>query len=302
MGVKKFLISGGGEPLCEPHKTFEIMKTIKLYRAEGRIITNGVLWTKSLIEKTIKMKWDTVVFSLHGSVAQTHDYLTSVKGSFQRVIKNLETFRFLKKKIKSSFPSIEFTFVLNKLNFKEVPQLLKIADELEVESINIEPMTINNKICEKIKLDEKEKNLFFNKILPQAEKIASKLKIRNNFSKLREVSFIEKVGNVKEEILNFEISSHQDFFNIPCYEPWLWPKIEANGEVWPCSTVQLRTTNIKKTSFRKIWFGKEFEEFRKKILNKDLPEECKNCVLTHIPLQRKIREELRKYSEVNTDG
>ena len=66
MGVRKFLVSGGGEPLCTPNKTFGIMKVIKFYGGEGRMITSGFLWNKSLIEKTIKMGWDSIMFSFHG--------------------------------------------------------------------------------------------------------------------------------------------------------------------------------------------------------------------------------------------
>lgn len=298
MGVRRFLISGGGEPLCVPNKTFGIMKLIKSYKAEGRIITNGVLWNEKLVKKTIRMSWNTIVFSLHGSKAETHDKLTCVRGTFERVIKNLKMFDSLKKRMRSTFPSIEFTFVLNKWNFKEVPEMINLVNELGVESINVEPMTINNKEAERIKLDEKGRRFFFKKILPKAKSLAKSLNIRNNFSKLEEFTLIEKAGEVRDEILklnNLKKPEKPSLLNSPCYEPWLWPKVEANGEVWPCSTVQLKNTNIKDRSFKEIWYGKEFNKFRKRILNFDLPEECKNCVLTHIPLQRKIREKLNEF-------
>jgi MoaA/NifB/PqqE/SkfB family radical SAM enzyme len=304
MGVKKFLISGGGEPLSTPDKTFSIMKLIKSYNGEGRIITNGVLWNELFIKKTISMGWNWIMFSLHGANPETHDFLTSANGTFNKVIKNLELFLKYKRKMNCEIPSLEFTFVLNKCNFKEVPEMIKLANDFGIESVNIEPMCINNKDAEKIKLNEKDRKLFFKKILPEAKKLAKKLGIRNNFSKLEEFKLIEKAGELRNEIIklnSLKKPSKSSLLNSPCYEPWLWPKIEANGEVWPCSTIQMKTTNIKERNFKEIWYGEEFNKFRARILNFDLPEECKNCVITHIPMQKEIRKNLNEFIKLSEE-
>ncbi|MFH8086736.1 MAG: radical SAM protein [Candidatus Aenigmatarchaeota archaeon] len=294
MGVEKILISGGGEPLLAPSKTLGIMKIVKSYRGEGCVITNNTCWKDSHLKILIEINWDKIMVSLHGSTSITHDYLTGSKHAFDRLLKNLNLLNYYKKKFNSDLPTVEFTFVLNKLNYMEVPGIISLAHELEVKGVNIEPLCINNKEAESIKLSENERKIFFKKVLPQAEKLAKKFNINTNLSKLKKAKFIEKAGKLKVEILKGCKNKGDPFLSSPCYEPWLWPKIEANGEVWPCSTVHFKTTNIKNRSFKEIWYGNVFNHFREKILQKQLPEECENCVLTHIPLQAALRSQLKK--------
>jgi radical SAM protein with 4Fe4S-binding SPASM domain len=218
--------------------------------------------------------------------------LRGVEGALKRLIYTVRNFKSYKEKLQSHLPSLEFTTVLNKHNFKKIPEIVEVASVLGVESINLEPLCINNKMAEKIKLNYKERKIFFEQVLPRAEELTCSLNIRNNFSQLKKVKFIEKAGKVKEEILNSVKPGLKDFLDLPCYEPWLWPKIEANGEVWPCSTIQMKT-NIKDRSFKSIWYGSEFQKFRNQIMNKELPNGCKNCVLTHIPCNREIKKDLK---------
>lgn len=289
LGVREILISGGGEPLCVPKTVMKMMEIIKRANVEGRIITNGTLWTETLIKKTIEIGWDHVIFSVDG-IGSTHDYLRGVKGTFNKILKNITIFRKLKKKLGSDKPFLEFTFVLNALNYKEVPKMIELANQLDVVHLNVEPVCVNNPFVEKIKMNVQMRNEFFTKILPIAEKLSKKLDITNNFESLKKVRIIEKTGKLRKLIMKGKSS---DFWNLPCYEPWLWPKIEANGEVWPCSTVGLKE-NIKEKSFKEIWFGETFNNFRGRIVKGELPEACENCVLTHLVFSREISKKLKK--------
>jgi len=293
MGVKKFLISGGGEPMMRPKLTLELMRMIKTNEAEGRLITNGTIWKRKWIEELIKLQWDHIMFSIHSADPKTEDALTGIKGSFNLAIRNMAMFSRIKKMKNSSKPTLEITCVLNIYNYKKIPSIVELANKLGIDGINIEPLCINNPEDEKLKLSEIQREEFFKKILPKAELLCKRYNIRNNFEKLKKVKHIELAGSIKHEIIKKVLNKKKCFINSPCFEPWLWPKIEANGEVWPCSTVQMKKTNIKNRSFRDIWFGKEFNEFRKKIIKHDLPKECQNCVLTHIPLQEKLRKEIK---------
>lgn len=294
MGVKKFLISGGGEPMARPKVTLGIMKIIKSYGAEGRLITNGTIWKRKWIEDLIKLEWDNIMFSVHAPDPKTEDMLTAVKGSFKLATKNMAMFSEIKKMKNSTKPILEITCVLNVYNYKKIPDMVELAHRLGLNGINVEPICINNPEDEKLKLTEAQRKEFFEKILPKAEQLSEKYGINNNFEGLKKVKEIEMAGSVKNKIVKNVLNKKKTFINSPCFEPWLWPKIEANGEVWPCSTVQMKETNIKNRSFKDIWFGKEFNEFRKRMINHDLPEECQNCVLTHIPLQKKLRREIKK--------
>lgn len=304
MDVKRILISGGGEPLCTPELTIRIMEIVKSYGLEGRMINNGTLWTTETIRKTVEIGWDGITFSVDASNAGMHDKLRGVDGSFSQIIKNIKLFNKIKKELGKNKPVLELTSVLCKNNYKEVIGMVELARSLSIKHVNIEPVCVNNEEVKKIKLNENERKEFLLKIIPKAEQLAQKYEICTNFDVLKDVKFIEKTGELKEILLQ---RRHEDrneknkkkwnnvsnpFLDLLCYEPWLWPKIEANGEVCPCSTAILKT-NIRDRDFKDIWFGSEFENFRKNIMDEKLSESCSNCVATHLAINRKIRKKLR---------
>jgi radical SAM protein with 4Fe4S-binding SPASM domain len=134
--------------------------------------------------------------------------------------------------------------------------------------------------------------------IPELKELSEELGVMANWDALVEVKDIEKTGRLREKIL--ERAKPRDFLSLPCYEPWLWPKIEPNGEIGPCSTIFLshfcgREVSVRSKSFDEIWRGEEFQRFRKAITEGRLPESCANCVSTHLALNSQIREGLRKW-------
>lgn len=295
LGVRKILISGGGEPLAVP-VTLRMMELFKSRGLEGRLINNGTLWTEQTINLTVQIGWDSIMFSLDGSSAKIHDSLRGVKGCFDKTITNIKTFNKIKSLAKKNTPRIEVNFVLNKLNYKEVPDTVKLANELGLNFVNFEPICMNNTKAPKLKLTEDERKVFMNEIVPVAKELSLNMGVKTNLDRLSEIKIIEKAGELDKEVfreLRPEIHKRNTFLDALCFEPWLWPKIEANGEVWPCSTTPLKKT-VKNKSFKEIWYGEEMDLFRKRILAGKISESCKNCVMTHLPLNKELREKLNQ--------
>ena len=296
LGVKNILISGGGEPLAST-STIEMIELFKKNNLNGRMIHNGTLWNEDLIQRTIAAGWDNIVFSLDG-LKDTHN---KIRGkSFSIICQNIMRFNSLKNLHLTKVPRLEITTVLTKYNFKEIPQMVELMYQLKIKNYNLEPVCVNNPAVEKMKLNEVERELFLKEILPKAEEIAKKYNIFTNFHKLSNIKVIEQTGKLGKIIMEKREAKEENnipknlrlFLNSPCYEPWLWPKIEANGEVWPCSTVPIKE-NIKTKSFKEIWYGESFCEFRIKMLKGELSESCNNCVLTHLHTNRKIKDALK---------
>lgn len=290
MGVEEALISGGGEPLCEKALTMGLMRILKDAGVKGRLITNGTLWSIRTIGETVEMRWDSVVFSIDGARPRTHDALRLSEGSFARAVKNVKRFREAKQVLGSDLPNVELTFVLTNTNFREAPDYVRLGAENGAGCVTVEPVCVNNPETEDLKLSQAEREEFFAEVLPTAEEEARAAGIFTNFHKLRAVKVIEKTGDLRgviEERKPREAGGgipegfDRRFLSLPCYEPWVWPKIEANGEVWPCSTSPLRA-NIRKRSFEEIWTGPELRKFRGEMLDGKLSESCGNCVLTHL--------------------
>lgn len=296
MGVDILQISGGGEPLFRKEVTFEMMNLIKYYGKTGRLVNNGTLWKKKDVKELINIRWDNVIFSLDGPESKINDKSRGIIGTFEKIVKNIRLFSHYKELINSEKPMLEFSTVLTRMNYKKIDELIKLAHKIGVKNITIEPVFVSNPNVEKIKLSKKQREWFTKKI-PELKNTAESLSISTNLDSLQKLK-IEKTGELKEKIL--ENSKPKGFLDLPCYEPWLWPKIEANGEIGPCSTIFLSNfygseISVKNKNFREIWYGKEFNDFRRVIFEGRITEACSNCVSTHIPTNKAIREEIRKF-------
>ncbi|EKD28739.1 MAG: hypothetical protein ACD_79C00228G0005 [uncultured bacterium] len=71
-------------------------------------------------------------------------------------------------------------------------------------------------------------------------------------------SFIRRINssdnNIKENTL---------INKVPCLAGWIYARIKACGDIIPCCKAsEMSLGNIKNDSFKKIWFGNKFNEFR----------------------------------------
>ena len=300
MAVDIIQISGGGEPLMVPDTTIEMMKTIKKFNVTGRLVNNGTMWRESDIKTTVEIGWDNVIFSVDGATPKVNDKSRGVKGTLVKILKNIKLFNEYKRKLKKEIPLLEFSTVVSKFNYFQLGEIIKLAHKLKISNITFEPVFVSNPNVEKIKVTKKERNFIMKKI-PKWKRIADKFKISTNLDVLFKVKEIEKTGHLKEKILDITESkkARHPFLKAPCFEPWLWPKIEADGRVGPCSTIFLsdfckKEVSVRHRSFKSIWYGKEFTAFRRMMLSGKLFDACKNCVSTHLDWNEKIRNELAK--------
>ena len=241
MGVDVVQISGGGEPLMVPETTLAMMKIVKEFNVTGRLVNNGTMWRKDDIEKTVKLDWDNVIFSVDGATPEVNDKSRGVKGTLRKIIKNIRLFNFYKNRYEKNTPILEFSTVVSRINYFQLGEIIKLAHALNVNNITFEPVFISNPNAEKIKVRKKEREFIMRKI-PEWKKLADSLNVSTNLDALFKVKEIEKTGDLKEKILRISrtrLEKQHPFLKTPCFEPWLWPKIEADGRVGPCSTIFL---------------------------------------------------------------
>lgn len=297
MGVNTVQISGGGEALLRGSLVMEMMALAKSHGLTGRLVTNGTAWTEEWIRRTIEVGWDNVIHSVDGSTAEVHDRMRGVPGSFVKTTKAIRRFTELKKEFGMEKPLLEFSHVLTKWNYEQSVEMVELAHSLGVSVITYEPVFVSNPFVHQIKLSRQERERYLKELVPRALELADTYRIRTNLDHVMGLGEIEKTGELKEKILFSQEKRaempHHHFLDVPCFEAWLWPKIEANGDVGPCSTNML-AENIKDKSFSEVWHGPPFSEFRRRIMDRDLPEGCENCVSTHLAWNREIRTALEQ--------
>lgn len=286
--VKEIRIIGGGEPLLRKD-TFEIMKEVKKYGMFGYICTNGTLFSEDKIKTLVSIGWDHVKISLHAPNKKTQDFLAQGK-SFEKSVKNIKSFVKWKKKFKTEKPRIEIGLALNRKNFRELVSMVKLAKRSNVQSFFVEPITVYTKKGEELKL-KKEEAEEFKEIAKKAYSYTNNLE--TNLQQFFSPELIEKTGKMTEQLKKLVKSGRNDFLSIPCFEPWWRMGIRIDGSTCPCGFFDQNTTeNIREKELKDIWFSKYFEERRKQLLQKEIPDYCQKCCTTLVQYNQIIRNQL----------
>jgi MoaA/NifB/PqqE/SkfB family radical SAM enzyme len=292
LGVKEWLLSGGGEPLIRGKSTIQLMKEIKKYKMHGDIISNGILFNEEDIKDLILLGWDRVRISITGPNAKIHDYLVEKEGAFEKATRNLRLFDHYKKKYKKSLPEIGFNSVISSVNYKHFPEMVELLKSVGGCLINVQTIILYSEEEKKWALnDEQRKEL--PTYLRRAINLCSKYKIHTNMGNYLNESLVDNSNQVgKMDSIMF--SEEEGFLGSHCYEPWYLLTIRSNGIVGSCRLFGDKGDNLHNKSLKEIWYGDYFNNARKMLLNKQIPDYCKNCGANEYMQNQWIKTELTK--------
>jgi len=291
LGAKNFLITGGGEPFVRRDATLKMILEIKKHSLFGNLNTNGTLISDEDALQIVKMEWDIIMFSVDGHNAEVHNYIKNVSGSFEKVVETLKKFKELKKEFGFDKPKIVFNTVVTNKNYNNLFEIIEFASTVGCEDITFIPLIVYDEYIKSLGLDETQNSEFYN-LIPSSVDKSKELGINTNLEDIRN-QFIEDTTKMDDVILS-EIKSlpGREFASLPCFQPFLHLLIKPDGEVTCCCMVDSLKDNLKNKSLKEIWYGKKFEYFRNKFLEKELPEDCKTCVFSQFVRNKELRTKL----------
>jgi len=155
--------------------------------------------------------------------------------------------------LESETPRIGVMTVLSKANYRQIPRMLAIAEELGVDThiftgLNAQP---------KPELEEL--------VLGPAE--FDWIKTLPPYDGKLEVVWAYTPWNRQERM--------------DCYWPRHMTYVTVEGDVTPCCNYfdsrELTFGNVFRQSGAEIWNGEKYKEFRRRLMAGDLPERCKSC-------------------------
>jgi radical SAM protein with 4Fe4S-binding SPASM domain len=253
----------------------------------------------------VKIGWDRIKFSIDGPEPEIHDYLRQTKGAFKTTTRNIKIFSQLKKKFKTDKPILILQSVLSNENYKKIPELVKLSHEIGVDEMTLLPLTVFDESMKKMKLNEAQIREF-KPILERAIKLLERFGIKSNYHEFLNEKYILKTESMDEvmmeeaeKMIKEEYPSSgnpkKNFEFLPCFAPWIHVTVLPNGNIAPCFSPWVWNTkiSIKKYSLKELWYGEYFNNFRKIILKRKLPENCKKCCVWEVFNNRKIRKELK---------
>ncbi len=283
MRLSKLTVSGG-EPTLYPD-LISIIKEGKKYGWEMRINTNGSLIDQAFAVDLLNNGLDIVSLSVYSSRAELHDRLRNHRGLWEKAMGAMEIFSGLRD---LSFPSFRMNMqtLITKDNFREFPDLIRMAFELRVCSITFSYLEGDYKNKQHL-LDKEEIREFREELLPAAEEVI-RSSMGNKITKKMGINALHSIYPTKK------VSSEQYADGIyrvpaPCVIPQYFALILASGDVLPCPMVEYThfpiVGNLFKIPISDIWPGNGYKDFRKKGF-----DFCRYCPVPEqvtIPVNRK---------------
>ncbi len=301
LGVKDWLISGGGEPMMRVDDTVDMMVNIKKHGMWGDIITNGTIPNDSHLSKIVNSGWDVYRVSINAPNENVHDYLVNTPGAFRKAVSRIKKINKLKEKFGIDKPDIGFNTVINRENYSLMPGIIEFLHELGGSFINVQTIILYSDEEARWSLDEKHRR-DSQKYLKEAIEISHDLNIRTNLENylddqlMRESTEMDKMKKLGlSDLENIEHSNA--FFKSFCFEPFYLMTIRSDGTVGSCRLFGDQGDNIIDKSLKDVWFGDYFEKARKAQINGNIPKFCSKCGSNEFLENRRIRRELIKYSD-----
>ena len=245
----------GGEPFLKP-ELFPLLSHLdqQTMVEELGIITNGLTIDQEIMQRLSGFsKLKKIKISLDGGDAKTNDSVRQ-KGTFDKVMRNLpiikETGRF----------EILFMFTVMKRNFKNLPSLFKLCQDLSIDGLIIErfiPLGRGKEIMGEVLSKEEWKEMI--KMLLDFFPIGEE-----DYSFLPYQAFQVSFNEEEPELLG-----------APCIVGVDGLCIMPEGNVFPCRRFPISIGNLLETPLKKIWEESDLlEELRKK---ENLKGKCGRC-------------------------
>ena len=246
----------GGEPLLKP-EIFPLLNDLDQQSIveEIGIITNGLLIDRAVISRLSDFsKLKKIKISLDGGDSDTNDSIRS-KGTFDKVIRNLSLIKREKRF------EIFVMCTLMKKNFRNLPSLFKLCQDLDIEGLIIERF---------IPLGRGKGN--FSEVLGQEE-------WKEMIGMLSDIFSIEggEYSLLPYQAFQISFKEEPELLGAPCVIGEDGLCIMPEGTVFPCRRFPVSIGNLLNASLKEVWEQSEIlGKLREK---KNLKGRCGRCDL-----------------------
>jgi radical SAM protein with 4Fe4S-binding SPASM domain len=231
-----------GEPYLNPDflKMVSIANKNKIFTITS---TNAHYLNTENSINTIKSKLDKLIISVDGITQEVYEQYR-IGGNIDKVIEGTREILKQKRLLKSNLPHVVWQFVVFKPNQHQIAAVKKLGKELGVDEVKIKTAQIYD--------FENGHNL-----IPDIEAYS-------RYKKNSDGRFV-----IKNKLLN------------QCWRMWQGCVITWDGKIVPCcfdKDAKYKLGDLKRETFKDIWFSEEYNRFRRSILNgRNQIDICNNC-------------------------
>ena len=268
-------LHGVGEPLLN-QDLFRMITHLKNRNVFVFFNSNGILLDEKRQGAMIDSGLDELRISLDAASPAIYQVIRD-SNKFPRVVHNLQSFRKLQKKRGAVTPKVSIWFLGTRENIAELPDLLRLAADIEIEEIHLQRLVYFQDHegygvarPERTLRGSDEKTL---ELIRSSRQLAARLGIQFNASGLTDP--LESVQTNTADLKPWS----------KCYRPQSLMYVTANGNVLPCCISPFSTFdassiilgNVFESSLKKIWSGPKYRRFREQHQTERPPKCCRGC-------------------------
>jgi len=231
-----------GEPYINPD-FLDMVKYASKKNMYTATSTNAHFLNEENAKKTVESGLDRLIISIDGTTQEVYENYR-VNGKLEKVIEGTKNILEWKKKLGSSTPHVIFQFLVVKPNEHQIDEVHSLAKELGVDEV-------------KLKTAQVYEHKNGNPLIPENDK----------YSRYRKNA--DGTYSIKNSLDN------------NCWKLWHSCVITWDGSVIPCcfdKDAEYKLGGLKEKSFREIWKGAAYENFRTQLVGgRENIEICRNC-------------------------
>lgn len=252
----------------------DFMKMLEYVKSKNifvELYDNLFYANEEILKRLVELELDKLFISTVGATKETYEKIM-VNSNFERVVKNIRTLCGLKKQMDAHFPEIEFHYIVTKLNVHEMMPFLEFAHSFGEQGIKV-------KFTRMLHTFKEVEHLFTEVPKNIVEDVKRKGKELN-----LKVDWSADVPQIKPPITK-------------CTE-WIMPFIFVAGHVVPCCAGNEANRrefqkayalgNVFERPFKEIWYGEEYENFRKMLRKGQVPKQCRGCPLYEVKDEKSV--------------
>jgi len=255
--LKTIHLGGFGEPLSHPH----ILSIIKRFKNKGllvEMITNGSLLTKQTIEALISLGLDTIYISIDGSDAKNYNEIRK-GGNYNQIIDNIQELYRQRGNSYPLKPELGLEFLAMKSNYKDIPNLMRLANYLKSRKVLItNVLPYHKSMTKEVLYDLESKSSLYDS--KSCHSYMANMKLSTN----RNCKFVE--GNTVS--INWQGEVAPCYALMHSYKCYIYEREKA--------VKSHSFGNIKKEVLVDIWQNPHYVSFRYRVKEKKIPS-CTDC-------------------------
>jgi MoaA/NifB/PqqE/SkfB family radical SAM enzyme len=272
--LRELQLQGLGEPMMHP-RFFDMITYAAAKGIEVGTNTNLTFLNARRTEQCVCSGLSWLHASIDGATAETYERIR-VRARFDRVIDNIKGLAATKRRLRSETPRIRLVAVAMRQNLHELPDLVRLAHELGIDSIFVQHL------CH----DFGEPSLPAH-YRPMREFVDEQTLLGDEPARVER--YFEQARSVAQALgLSLRLPSTRPRIHPPgtpgrdrCDWPWRGAYLSYQGLAMPCCMVatpdRIHFGNMAEYGVEAVWNNLEYRSFRAQLSSHRPPEVCRSC-------------------------